>query len=179
VGVRGGGREKAASWRSPVAKFLSEGEIGSLTAALDGAPGDLLLLVADDAGVAAQTLGALRLELAGRFGLAAAGDWKPVWVTNFPLVEWNDDEGRWDALHHPFTSPTEASLDVLAENPGQARARAYDVVINGAEIGGGSIRINRPEIQYKVLEAIGMSRQEADEKTGWSPSSRDVSRSAT
>jgi aspartyl-tRNA synthetase len=155
------------TWRSPVAKFLSAEEVGALTAALEGSPGDLLLLVADEAGVAAQTLGALRNELARRFGLAAAGDWRPVWVTDFPLVEWNDDEGRWDALHHPFTSPTEESLDALADNPGQARARAYDIVINGAEIGGGSIRINRPEVQYRVLEAIGMSRAEADEKFGF------------
>jgi aspartyl-tRNA synthetase len=158
---------KAAAWRSPVAKFLSPRETGALTAALQGSPGDLLLLVADEAGVAAQTLGALRIELAGRFGLAAAGDWRPVWVTDFPLVEWNDDEGRWDALHHPFTSPTDESLDVLAENPGKARARAYDIVINGVEIGGGSIRINRPEVQYRVLEAIGMSREQADEKFGF------------
>jgi aspartyl-tRNA synthetase len=158
---------KAASWRSPVGKFLSPEEIEAVTGGLEGSPGELLLLVADEAGVAAQTLGALRIELAGRFGLAAAGEWKPVWVTDFPLVEWNDDEGRWDALHHPFTSPTEVSLEVLGEDPGKARARAYDLVINGSEIGGGSIRINRPEVQYKVLEAIGMSRDDADEKFGF------------
>jgi aspartyl-tRNA synthetase len=158
---------EAPSLRSPVAKFLSADEIAALTRALEASPGDLLLLVADDAGVAAQTLGALRVELAARFGLAAAGDWKPVWVTDFPLVEWNDDEGRWDALHHPFTSPSEDSLAALADNPGRARARAYDIVVNGAEIGGGSIRINRPDVQYAVLEAIGMSREEADERFGF------------
>jgi aspartyl-tRNA synthetase len=155
------------SWRSPVAKFLSPDELAALTEKLGGAPGDLLLLVADDAGVAAQTLGALRVELAQRFGLARAGDWKPVWITDFPLVEWNDDEGRWDPLHHPFTSPTEESLELLASDPARARARAYDVVINGQEIGGGSIRINRPEIQYAVLEAVGIGREEADEKFGF------------
>jgi aspartyl-tRNA synthetase len=155
------------SWRSPVAKFLSPDELAALTETLGGAPGDLLLLVADDAGVAAQTLGALRVELAQRFGLARAGDWKPVWITDFPLVEWNDDEGRWDPLHHPFTSPTEESLELLASDPARARARAYDVVINGQEIGGGSIRINRPEIQYAVLEAVGIGREEADEKFGF------------
>ena len=158
---------EAPSLRSPVAKFLSASEIAGIVSGLQASAGDLLLLVADDAGVAAQTLGALRGELAGRFGLAAAGDWKPVWVTDFPLVEWNDDEGRWDALHHPFTSPTEDSVEALADNPGTARARAYDIVINGAEIGGGSIRNNRPDVQYAVLGAIGMSRQEADEKFGF------------
>jgi aspartyl-tRNA synthetase len=155
------------SWRSPVAKFLSAEELAAINTALNASPGDLLLLVADDAGVAAQTLGALRTELAARFGLAARRDWKPVWITDFPLVEWNDDEGRWDALHHPFTSPTEDSLELLEDDPAAARARAYDVVINGSEIGGGSIRINRPEVQYRVLESVGIGREEADEKFGF------------
>ncbi len=155
------------SWRSPVAKFLSPDELAALTAALEASPGDLLLLVADEAGVAAQTLGALRIELAARFGLAAEGQWRPVWITDFPLVEWNDDEGRWDPLHHPFTSPTEDSLELLASDLARARARASDIVINGQEIGGGSIRINRAEIQYQVLEAVGVGRDEADEKFGF------------
>jgi aspartyl-tRNA synthetase len=155
------------SWRSPVAKFLAASELAALTIALEASPGDLLLLVADEAGVAAQTLGALRIELARRFGLAAADDWKPVWITDFPLVEWNDDEGRWDPLHHPFTSPTEDSLEPLASDPSAARARAYDLVVNGQEIAGGSIRINRPEIQYRVLEAVGIGREEADQKFGF------------
>ena len=154
-------------WRSPVAKFLSGDELAALTAALDGSPGDLLLLVADDAGTAAQALGALRVELGERFGLATDGEWQPVWITDFPLVEWNDDEGRWDPLHHPFTSPSEESLETLADDPASARARAYDIVINGVEIGGGSIRINRPEVQYLVLEAVGIHRSEADEKFGF------------
>jgi aspartyl-tRNA synthetase len=123
--------------------------------------------VADEPGVAAQTLGALRIELGARFGLAAEGQWRPVWITDFPLVEWNDDEGRWDPLHHPFTSPTEDSLELLASDPAKARARAYDIVINGQEIGGGSIRINRAEIQYQVLEAVGIGRDDADEKFGF------------
>jgi aspartyl-tRNA synthetase len=155
------------SWRSPVAKFLSPDELAAMTTALEASPGDLILLVADDAGVAAQTLGALRVELGRRFGLAGEADWKPVWITGFPLVEWNDDEGRWDPLHHPFTAPAEESLEVLATDPAAARARAYDVVVNGQEIGGGSIRINRPEIQYRVLEAVGIGREEADEKLGF------------
>jgi aspartyl-tRNA synthetase len=159
--------EGGASWRSPVAKFLAAGEIEVIGSALDAKPGDLLLLVADDAGVAAQALGALRVELAERFGLASEGDWKILWVTAFPLLEWNDEEGRWDALHHPFTSPTDETLDVLADNPGAARARAYDIVINGAEIGGGSIRINRPDVQRRVFEALGIGAPEAEDKFGF------------
>jgi aspartyl-tRNA synthetase len=155
------------AWRSPVAKFLSSVELGAITAALEASPGDLLLLVADDEGVAAQTLGALRIELARRFGLTGEGNWRPVWITDFPLVEWNDDEGRWDPLHHPFTSPTEDSMELLASDPSKARARAYDIVINGQEIGGGSIRINRPEVQYAVLEAVGIGREDADRKFGF------------
>jgi len=159
--------EEGGGWRSPVAKFLSEGELRAIATALEAAPGDLLLLVADDAGVAAQSLGALRLELGERFGLIGAGHWHALWVTDFPLVEWNDDEGRWDALHHPFTSPSEQSLGLLPENPAAARARAYDVVLNGVELGGGSIRINRAEVQYRVLETLGIDHAAADQKFGF------------
>jgi aspartyl-tRNA synthetase len=156
-----------ASWRSPVAKFLQEGELAAIGAALDAQPGDLLLLVADEAGVASQSLGALRIELARRFGLAASGEWRPLWVTEFPLLEWNDDEGRWDSLHHPFTSPTDESLPLLERNPGAAAARAYDIVLNGVEVGGGSIRISRPDVQRKVFEALGIGAHEAEDKFGF------------
>jgi aspartyl-tRNA synthetase len=155
------------TWRSPVAKFLKQEELAAVGAALEAGPGDLLLLVADEAGVAAQALGTLRVELAERFGLARSGDWKLLWVTDFPLLEWNDDEGRWDSLHHPFTSPTDESLELLERNPGAARARAYDIVINGWEIGGGSIRINRPDVQRRVFEALGIGAHEAEEKFGF------------
>jgi aspartyl-tRNA synthetase len=159
--------EEGGGWRSPVAKFLSEAELAAIGSVLEAGPGDLLLLVADDAGVAAQALGALRLELGKRFDLIAPGQWCPVWVTDFPLVEWNDDEGRWEALHHPFTSPTEESLAQLEDAPAAARARAYDVVLNGVELGGGSIRINRAEVQYRVLATLGIDRAAADEKFGF------------
>jgi aspartyl-tRNA synthetase len=155
------------AWRSPVAKFLEPSETGAMEAALGAKPGDLLLLVADEAGVAAQALGALRVHLAERFGLARAGDWAMLWVTDFPLLEWDDDEGRWSSLHHPFTSPTDDSLNLLDRNPGAARARSYDVIINGAEIGSGSIRINRPDVQRMVFEALGIGRAEADERFGF------------
>jgi aspartyl-tRNA synthetase len=156
-----------AGWRSPVAKFLEAGETAAIGSTLEAAPDDLLLLVADEAGVAAQALGALRIELARRFGLAHSNEWQILWITDFPLLEWNDDEGRWDALHHPFTSPTEESLALLDSDPGRARARAYDIVINGVEIGGGSIRVNRPDVQRKVFEALGIGQVEAEEKFGF------------
>jgi aspartyl-tRNA synthetase len=156
-----------SGWRSPVAKFLEAGEVTAIGSTLDASPGDLLLLVADEAGVAAQALGALRAELATRFELARSEAWEVLWITNFPLLEWNDDEGRWDPLHHPFTAPTDDSVPMLDRNPGAARARAYDLVINGVEIGGGSVRINRPDVQRKLFGALGIGQHEADEKFGF------------
>jgi aspartyl-tRNA synthetase len=159
--------EEGSGWRSPVAKFLRPEEIAAIASSLGASTGDLLLLVADEAGVAAQALGALRLELSRRFDLAPQGLWNLLWVTDFPLLEWNDDEGRWDSIHHPFTSPTEESLDQLDRNPGAVRARGYDVILNGWELGGGSIRINRPDVQRSVFEALGIGSHEADEKFGF------------
>ncbi len=159
--------EEGGGWRSPVAKFLGEKETAAIGAELGASPGDLLLLVADDEGTASLTLGALRLELSRRFGLAAEDDWKLVWIVDFPLMEWNDDEQRWDPLHHAFTSPAPGALDLLSTDPSKALSRAYDVVLNGTELGGGSIRISDPEVQYRVLETIGISRQEADERFGF------------
>jgi aspartyl-tRNA synthetase len=158
---------EGSGWRSPVAKFLGPEEITAVNRALEAQPGDLLLLVADESKVAARTLGALRTELAARFGLADDGAWKLVWVTDFPLVEWNEDERRWDPLHHPFTSPSDDSLEQLEREPGAVHARAYDIVVNGVELGGGSIRINRPDVQRKVFEALGIPPAEADEKFGF------------
>jgi aspartyl-tRNA synthetase len=159
--------EEGGGWRSPVAKFLGEQETTAINAELNASPGDLLLLVADDEGIASQALGALRLELAERFGLAAENDWQLVWIVDFPLMEWNDDEQRWDPLHHPFTSPQPAALELLSTDPAKALARAYDVVLNGTELGGGSIRINDPETQYRVLETIGIDRRQADDRFGF------------
>jgi aspartyl-tRNA synthetase len=159
--------EGGPSWRSPIAKFLKQAEIEGVGSTLGASAGDLLLFVADEAGIAAQALGALRSELAARFGIVPGDVWKIVWVTDWPLLEWNDDEGRWDPLHHPFSAPTDESVSELDGNPGAARARAYDIVINGVEIGGGSIRIHRPAIQRKLFEALGIGRQEAEEKFGF------------
>ena len=150
------------SWRSPVAKFLSDDERAAVGRLLSAQPGDLLLIVADKLTTAATALGELRLELARRFDLIPAGRHDLVWVMDFPMFEWNEDEGRWDALHHPFTAPV-GSFD----DPGALRSRGYDVVLDGSEIGGGSIRINRPDVQQQVFTALGISEEEAEARFGF------------
>ncbi len=145
-------------WRSPVAKFLSEEEIAGLVRETGASEGDAILVVADDEPVAARVLGALRLEVGEP---AAAHDL--VWVTDFPMFDWNADERRWDPLHHPFTAPS-GDLDA---DPGTWRSRAYDIVWNGMEIGGGSIRTSSPSVQTRVFEAIGLSPEEARERFGF------------
>jgi aspartyl-tRNA synthetase len=149
-------------WRSPVAKFLSEGEIAAIGRRLDASPGDLLFIVADRVTTAGQALGALRLELARRFGLVTEGRHDLLWVVEFPMFEWDEEEGRWDAMHHPFTAPTGDFSD-----PGSLRSRAYDLVLDGTEIGGGSIRINRLDIQRQVLDLIGIGPEEAQARFGF------------
>jgi aspartyl-tRNA synthetase len=154
--------QEDGSWRSPIAKFLSDDERAAIGRELSAQPGDLLLIVADKAETAATALGELRLELARRFDLVPAGKHDLLWVVDFPMFEWNEEEGRWDALHHPFTSPVGSF-----EDPGALRSRGYDVVLDGSEIGGGSIRINRPEIQQQVFRALGISEQQAEERFGF------------
>jgi aspartyl-tRNA synthetase len=146
-------------WRSPIAKFLSEEEIAEATRILGASGGDAVLIVADRPEVAARVLGAIRVEVAQ----ARPEGHDIFWVVDFPMFEWNEDEARWDALHHPFTAPT-GDLDA---DPGTWRSRAYDVVLNGWEIGGGSIRINRPEVQQRVFDALGIPPQEARERFGF------------
>jgi aspartyl-tRNA synthetase len=150
------------TWRSPIAKFLSEGEIAAVTRRLGGASGDLLLLVADKPLVAATALGELRLELARRFDLVPEGRHEVLWVVDFPMFEYNEGEGRWDALHHPFTAPVGDFSD-----PGSLMSRGYDIVLDGSEIGGGSIRINRPDVQQQVFNALGISEEEAQARFGF------------
>jgi len=149
---------EGGAWRSPIAKFLTEDEMATATAALGAGEGDSLLVVADAEPVAARILGALRLELA-----EPATGHDVFWVVDFPMFERNEEEGRWEALHHPFTAPT-GDLD---GDPGSWRSRSYDMVMDGVEIGGGSIRINRPEVQAKVFEAIGFSPEEAEARFGF------------
>jgi aspartyl-tRNA synthetase len=148
--------------RSPVAKFLATGEVERVRALLDAAPGDLLLIVADREQVAARVLGALRLELARRLSLIADGHHDILWVTDFPAFEWDEADGRWTATHHPFTAPT-GSFD----DPGAMSSRAYDLVLDGLEIGGGSIRIHEREVQQRVFELLGMDEEEAQARFGF------------
>jgi aspartyl-tRNA synthetase len=155
---------EGAGWRSPTAKFLSADELAALNDRLGAVEGDLLLLVADQPGTANSVLGQLRLELGERFGLIDSKAERFCWITEWPMFEWNEAESRWDALHHPFTAPA-GEFD--PEHPGEARALAYDVVWNGQEMGGGSIRISDPEVQQQVFEAIGMKRDEARERFGF------------
>jgi aspartyl-tRNA synthetase len=154
--------QEDGSWRSPIAKFLSEQEISGVTAALEASPGDLLLAVADGAAVAAAALGALRLHLAERWQLVPEGAHDVLWVVDFPMFGWNEEQGSWDPLHHPFTAPV-GSFD----DPGALRSRAYDLVADGSELGGGSIRIHDPAVQRQVFEAIGIGEQEAEARFGF------------
>ncbi len=151
------------SWRSPVAKFLSAEEQAAIGERLGAGPGDLLFVVADDPLVAAEALGAVRLHLRDRFDLAAGADHAVLWVVEFPAFGWNEAESRWDAVHHPFTAPTG---DFVAD-PARALSRAYDLVLDGNEIGGGSIRIHRSEVQQQVFQIIGISAEDAEARFGF------------
>jgi aspartyl-tRNA synthetase len=149
-------------WRSPVAKFLAENELAAVTERLEGSTGDLLLLVADDVITADKVLGALRLELARRFSLIPEGSHDIRWVVQFPMFLWNDDDGRWEAEHHPFTAPT-GDLD----DPASLLSRSYDLVLDGNEIGGGSIRNHRTDVQERIFELIGIGPEEAQARFGF------------
>jgi aspartyl-tRNA synthetase len=149
-------------WRSPIAKFLSEREIAAINSRLETSAGDLLLIVADRATTAGQSLGALRLELGRRFGLIPEGRHDILWVVEFPMFMWHPEEERWDAEHHPFTAPS-GDLD----DPANLLSRSYDLVLDGNEIGGGSIRIHRRDVQERVFELIGMSADEAQARFGF------------
>jgi aspartyl-tRNA synthetase len=154
--------QQDGSWRSPTAKFLTDEQRDAVTRKLSGRPGDLLLIVADTEHVAATALGELRLELARRFELVPEGRHDVVWVVDFPMFEWSETDKRWTAMHHPFTAPTGDFSD-----PGALRSRGYDIALDGVEIGGGSIRINRPEVQQQVFNVLGISEQEADARFGF------------
>src|SRR5262249_29164948 len=145
-----------------IAKFLSEGEIAAITARLDAKPGDLLLIVADELTTVGQALSALRMELARRFDLIPAGQHDILWVVECPAFFWDADAERWDAAHHPFTAPSGDLND-----PANLSSRAYDLVLDGAEIGGGSIRINRLDVQQRVFELLGIGPDEAKSRFGF------------
>ncbi|ADB51435.1 aspartate--tRNA ligase [Conexibacter woesei] len=154
--------QEDGTWRSPVAKALSAEEIAAVTGALEASPGDLLLIVADSAAVAAQSLGALRLDLAERFSLVPEDRHDILWIVDFPMFE-PTDNGGWTAVHHPFTAP----VGDLDGDPGALRGRGYDLVLDGSEIGGGSIRTNTPEVQQKVFEILGLSAEDAQARFGF------------
>ena len=154
--------------QSPIAKFFAETEIQQLIDTLDAHPGDLLLMVTDARPKVAYTaLGQLRIHLGDKLGLLDPGKWCPLWVTEFPLLEYNEEEKRYEAMHHPFTSPTEDDPMRLKENPENVKARAYDLVLNGNEIGGGSIRIHRKDVQQAMFEALKIGEDEAKSKFGF------------
>jgi aspartyl-tRNA synthetase len=155
------------AFTGPAAKFLGDEERGALLSGLSAAAGDLLLVAADKEAVVAKALGAVRLELSRILDLVEKGSWSPLFVVDWPLFEFNEEEGRFDALHHPFTSPVEEDLDLLESDPGAVRSRAYDLVVNGVELGGGSIRIHNPEVQQRVLRTLGISEEAANEKFGF------------
>ena len=158
---------KEDEWQSPITKFFSPEEIAAMATALDARPGDLILFGADQARTVHQVLAELRLELARRLGLIEPGSFSFLWVTDFPLLEYDDEARRYTAVHHPFTAPREDQLDLLATDPGAVKSRAYDLVLNGSEIGGGSIRIHNPAMQQQIFKALGIDTEEAREKFGF------------
>jgi len=155
------------TWQSPVAKFFSEPEQAAVARRMDAKAGDILFFGADQRTTVYRVLGELRQELARRRSLAPRGRYSFVWVTDFPLVEYDEDAGRFAAVHHPFTAPKAEDMDLLADSPAAVRSRAYDLVLNGVEIGGGSIRIHQSAIQQAVFDALSIPAGEAEEKFGF------------
>ncbi len=154
-------------WTSPVFKFLKPEEVEGINKAMDAVPGDLILMVADVPRVVHDSLGNLRIHLAQKLGLVKPGTFSFVWIVEFPMFEYSETEKRYMATHHPFTSPVMEDLSFLETDPGKVRARAYDLVLNGSEIGGGSIRIHRQDVQSRVFDALGLSQEEARTKFGF------------
>ena len=153
--------------KSSFAKFMSEEEMAALVKAMDGENGDLLLFAADKNQVVWDVLGNLRLEIARQLELLDKNEYKFLWITEFPLLEWNEVAGRYTAMHHPFTMPMEEDLHLIDTDPGKVRAKAYDIVLNGTEIGGGSVRIFNQEIQSKMFEVLGFTKEQAQEQFGF------------
>jgi aspartyl-tRNA synthetase len=152
--------------QSPIVKFLNQETLNKILERTRARPGDLIFFGADKAKVVNDALGALRVRIAQDKGLAEQG-WRPLWVLDFPMFEWNDLDKRWAAMHHPFTAPKDGHEDRLASDPAKALSKGYDMVLNGSEIGGGSVRIHRAEVQAKVFKALGISDQEARAKFGF------------
>jgi aspartyl-tRNA synthetase len=152
---------------SPIKKFFDDATLSNISNTLDAKEGDLLVFIADKKKVADDVLGRLRLEIAKRLGLIDDTKFNFLWVTDFPQFEYNEDEKRWEAMHHPFTSPKEEDVPLLLTEPEKVRARAYDIVLNGSEVGGGSIRIHRSEVQSLMFKALGIDEERAKERFGF------------
>jgi aspartyl-tRNA synthetase len=152
--------------QSPILKFMSRDALDAILQRTSACDGDLIFFGADHAKIVNEALGALRVKVGHTRGLAETG-WRPLWVVDFPMFEWNADEKRWDAMHHPFTSPADGHEDLLESEPGKAMAKAHDMVLNGWEIGGGSVRIHRQEVQQKVFRALGIGEDDARAKFGF------------
>ncbi|MBW1919203.1 MAG: aspartate--tRNA ligase [Deltaproteobacteria bacterium] len=158
---------KDSGWQSSIDKFLDAQQKESINKRLNAGSGDLLLMVADQAFVVSKALGALRLEIARRLNVLKPDDYALVWVTKFPLLEYNEEEGRMEAVHHPFTAPLDEDLPILTTHPERVRAKSYDLVLNGAEIAGGSVRIHNLSMQERMFQLLGISPEEAQQKFGF------------
>ncbi|MDR1921723.1 MAG: aspartate--tRNA ligase [Candidatus Adiutrix sp.] len=157
----------AEGWQGPLVKFLAEGEKGALSEALKIQEGDVVFFGADAAKIVAAVMGHVRERVARELNLIREGDFSLTWVTDFPMFEYDPELKRWAAMHHPFTAPRDEDLAILESDPARVRAKAYDLVLNGSEIGGGSIRIHRPDVQARVFKALGIDETEAGEKFGF------------
>ncbi|MBQ9766377.1 MAG: aspartate--tRNA ligase [Lachnospiraceae bacterium] len=155
------------TYKSSFSKFMTEEELKALADAMDGKPGDLLLFAADKNKIVYNVLGALRLEIANQLGILKKDDFRFLWITEFPLLEYDEEENRYVAMHHPFTMPMEEDLPLLDTDPGKVRAKAYDIVLNGTEIGGGSVRIHQDDIQEKMFAALGFTKEAAYNQFGF------------
>ena len=155
------------TYKSSFAKFMTEDELHALVEKMNGKPGDLLLFAADKNKIVWNVLGALRLQLGEELGLMDENQYNFLWVTEFPLLEWSDEENRFMAMHHPFTMPMEEDWDKIDTDPGAVRAKAYDIVLNGTELGGGSVRIHKDDIQEKMFEVLGFTKERAHEQFGF------------
>jgi aspartyl-tRNA synthetase len=155
------------SYKSSFAKFMSEEQLSALVEAMAGEPGDLLLFAADRDKIVWEVLGSLRLQLGKELSLYDESRFAFLWVVDFPQFEWSDDQNRFVAMHHPFTMPYEEDLEFLTTDPGRVRAKAYDIVLNGCELGGGSIRIHQSDVQERMFEALGFTNEEAHERFGF------------
>ena len=168
-------RAKGLAWvalpaegpKSPIVKFFSDDEMRQIIERTEASEGDMILMVADKAEVTAEALDRLRRKLAARLNLIPQGVFAPLWVLDFPLVAWDEEEGRWDAEHHPFCMPHPEDWELLDTDPGKVRAQAYDIVMNGDELGSGSIRIHRRDIQQKVFDVLGVTAEQAEQRFGF------------